>query len=198
MELGGGGEVSGGVSGSGGGGVEGEGGEGGRGGGIGLYWVVLGIAVGAAGVGWGGFMAWRRLTMGEERKCGEEMAKGKEKQVVEMEMGDVGGRRKMSSRSRGHEEEGGRLGSGAVWISRDGVRLRRAGSGTRPVLHAGVAGRAHLGGGPWVVRGVLRQKDLLGCVRLPDGVAIYFLLGRFRSASKKGCLSGKGAKTYPR
>lgn len=53
------------------------------------------------------------------------------------------------------------FGSGAVWVSRRGVRLRRAGSGTRPVLYAGGAGRAHLGGGPWVVCRVLRQKGLL-------------------------------------
>lgn len=52
-----------------------------------LYWIVLGIAVGAAGVGSGGFVVWRRLTMGGGEK---------EKQPLEMEMGSVGGGMKRS------------------------------------------------------------------------------------------------------
>lgn len=41
-----------------------------------MYWIVLGIAVGAGVVGWGGFVVWRRLTM-----AGEEGGKGEEKQM---------------------------------------------------------------------------------------------------------------------
>lgn len=54
-----------------------------------LCWIVVGIAGGAGVVGWGGFVAWRRLTMG---------GKGGEKQTVEMEMGGVGGGKKRSRR----------------------------------------------------------------------------------------------------
>lgn len=61
-----------------------------------LYWIVLGIAAGAGVVGWGGYVLWRRLTMGggEDRARGEETANGEEKQMLEVEMGSAGGGKK--------------------------------------------------------------------------------------------------------
>lgn len=131
-----------------------------------LYWIVLGIAAGAGVVGWGGYVLWRRSTMGGGRRGqgGRRQQMGRRSRCWRWKWGVLVVER------RGEVAAVGRrrlvFGSGAVWVSRRGVRLRRAGSGTRPVLYVGGAGRAHLGGGPWVVCRVLRQKGLLGCVRL--------------------------------